>query len=257
MAGTDVAQQTLQELLSGVGPQLAADQVTQAGYQAQLGAAGAETGLGNAYLTAQNQLAQGQLGISEQQLGIQGQGLAAQEALAGTQQGIEQQQYGLSMQQYPEQQAKAQLGFNTQQEALAGGSAASGALNTKGAGQAASTQLQQYGWQQQDISRAQQQAVLGQQSELAGYGYQQGQFGRAQQNLSLMAKANGLSEQQLVEQLNYGIAQNNLQGQATVGQLLSQMGSLASGDITTAGTAIAPIAYAGGVNPLAAASLGG
>ena len=70
-----------------------------------------------------------------------------------------------------------------------------------------------------------------------------------------MAQSNGLSQEQLVEQLNYGISQNNLQGQASVGSLLSSMGSLASGDISTAGTAIAPIAYAGGVNPLAAAQI--
>jgi hypothetical protein len=251
----DTAQQTLQELLSGVAPQLAADQVTQAGYQAQLGAVGAETGLSNAYAQSQYGISEGELGISEAQLGLQGQGLAAQEALAGQQQGIEQQQYGLQMQQFPEEQTQAKTAFNNNQQALAGGAAASGALGTKGTGQQEGTQVQNYGFQQADISRAQQQAVLGQQSELAGYGYQQGQFGRAQENLALMAQSNGLSQEQLVEQLNYGISQNNLQGQASVGSLLSSMGSLASGDISTAGTAIAPIAYAGGVNPLAAAQI--
>lgn len=248
--GGDAAQQTLQELLAGVGPQLAAGQVQQAGLQQQLGALGAETGLSNAYSQAMAGIQEGQMGIGREQLGIRGQGLQAQMGLSAEQQAIEQQQFGLQMSQFPEQQAQLALQNKNATQQMQGSQAASGALNTEGSKSAQSTLASEQGWAQQDLARAQQQALLGQQSEVAGYQYQQGEFGRSQQNLALMAQANGLSEQQLVEQLNYGIAQNNLQGKTSAGQLLAQMGSLAAGDISTAGAAIAPIAYAGGVNPL-------
>lgn len=246
---TDPAQATLAELMSQIGPQLGADATTQAGYQQQLGAVGAGVQSQDAYAQAMAGIQQGNLGISEQQLGIQGQGLAAQEGLSSQQQGIEQQQYGLQQQQYPEQQAEQALSYKNTVQAQQGNAAASGATNTEGNKQAVVTNAAQNQWANADINRAQQNAMLGQQSEQAGYQYQQGEYARSQENLGLMAQGNGLSEQQLQDQLAYGISQNQNSGVASAGQLLAQMGSLASGDISAAGTALAPIAYAGGVNP--------
>ena len=118
--GPDVAQQTLQELLSG----RRSAACRRSGHTGRIPSSAwrypRRDELQNAEAQAQFGISQGNLGISEQQLGLQGQGLAAQEALAGTQQGIEQQQYNLQMQQYPEQQQQAQTAFNTNQEALAG-----------------------------------------------------------------------------------------------------------------------------------------
>lgn len=257
MAQVDAAQAALQQLLSQVGPTVAADQATEANYQQQLGALPAQIGQTDAYQQAMAGLQQGQLGLSEQGTALQGQSLQLQEGLSGQQQGIEQQQYGLQQTQYPEQQAEQALSYKNQQQSLQGGLAASGALNTGGSKQQQSTLAQQNTWANQDIARSQALAGLGQQSEQAGFNEQQGQFGIAQQNLSLSAQANGLSEQQLVDQLNYGLAQNQESGIQSAGQLLAGMGSLASGDVSTEATALAPIGYAGGVNLLAPGSVAG
>jgi hypothetical protein len=243
---------TLSLLQSQVAPQLAADQVTQAGYQQQLGAIGAETSQANAYATATAGLQGQQLGIGSQQIGLQQLGNQQSQATSQQQQGIELSQYALAMGQYPEQQQEAATAYQNNKTAQVGQQAATGAGNAAGSLQANNTLAQNFGFQNQDIARSQQQAVLGQQSEVAGYNLGQEQYQNAASNLSLMAQSNGLSQQELSDQLSYGIAQNDQSGIQSVGQLLSSMGSLASGDISAENTAVAPIAYASGVNPFAA-----
>ena len=159
------------------------------------------------YNAQQLALSEAGLGLQAGSNAIQGQGLAAQLGLTQQQQGIEQQQYALSQQQYPEQQAEAALANQNAVQQLSSQGAIGGTLNTQGHKQAVSTQAQQYGYQQQDISRAQQNAALGQQSEQAGYQYSVGDIARSQQNLQLAAAQNGLSYQQLISQFGQGQSQ--------------------------------------------------
>lgn len=243
----DVASAAIQALLSQVAPQVASDQAQEASLQQQIGAAPAQVNQANAYATAQEQLQQQNLGISEQQLNLQGQGAGLTTALTKQQQGYEQEEFGA-------QQKQAGANYQYALKNLQGQQAESGALGAPGQARDTANLTSNFQTQQQE-------AQLGQQSELAGYheqtggtfggvNYGGGQEGLSQQNLSLMAQANGLSEQQLTEQLQYGLAQNEQSGITSVDQLLGQMGNLASGDVSTEATALAPIAYASGVNPL-------
>lgn len=253
------ADATAASLLANAEPGLQADQAQFQNYQTQLNAIGDQTAQTQDYSTAMANIQGSQMGIGAQQLGLQMQGNQLQTQLAGTQQGIEEQQYGLQQGQFGEQAAQAARGFQTNQNALSGQMATSGVVGSAGQKQQAGNQLQGYKEQQGDIYRAQLQSQLGQKSEEAGYQEQYGPGGQnslTQKNLSLMAQANGLSYEQLVDQLNYGLAQTKQQGIASAGQLAGQMGNLAAGDISTAGAALAPIAYAGNVNPVAAATQG-
>jgi hypothetical protein len=219
---------------------------------------------------------------------------------AQTQQGIETQQYNLAMGQYPEQLQQAATANQQAVMGLQGQVAASGVQGAAGANLAQAAQAQNYGFQQADINRAQQTAILGQQGEVANYttnqavaqnqlaSAQQGQLAEQQsynanydpnnpnstmalqqqgeignynlsqeqyanqaQNLSYMAQSNGLSEEQVIDQLNYGISQNDQSGMQSAQQVLANMGNLQSGEVTQEQTALAPLAYAGGINPYA------
>jgi hypothetical protein len=189
-----------------------------------------------------------QLQLAGEKIGLQQQGQQIQTGANVAQQGIERQQYGLQQQQYPEQYAQAALQYGTNQQNLQGQEAASGTLNSGGSKQQQQNLFANYGWQQQDIARAQGLSQLGQKSEEIGYGAQQQQAGLAQKNLSLAAQANGLSEQQLNDQLTYSLAQNKQAGIQSTGQLLAQMGNLAAGDVSTEAAALLPIGYGAGVN---------
>jgi hypothetical protein len=223
---------------------------------------------------AANQL--GQLGISNQQLGLQGQGLQAQAGLLGFTSGIEAQQYGLQQrgyglsqqqlgleaQQYPEQLAEAALGYKTNLSNLEGNLAASGAFDTVGGKQQLGNLYQQYGWQQADINRAaselglqqqqlglqQQESQLGQASTLAQQQYSASDIARQQQNLALVAQANGLSVQEVQQQLAYGLKQAGLDYQQAGPQLLNTLTSIWSGDLSQVEGAAGAVGLLGGTS---------
>lgn len=247
----DPQQQAIAALGSQVAPQLGADTLQYQIDQSQFGQVTPDVNLQNAYAQSMAGFQGQQLGISGQQLGLQQSNLGLQRGLSQQQQGIEQQQYNLQQGVYPEQQAAQKTAYAQAMLGESGNIATSGAQGTVGAKSQLGAIQQQNTFAQADIARNQQLSQLGQKSELAGYNEQQAQYGNAASNLALMAQANGISQAQLLEQLNYGINQNNLQGQQTAQGLLGQMGSLAAGDITTAGTAIGNVAYAANVNPYA------
>jgi hypothetical protein len=282
---------TLQDILGQMGASTS-PALAQADLQAAL--AGQQYGLNqqqygltttNLEQQAANQL--GQLGISGQQLGLQGQGLQAQAGLLGVTTGIEQQEYGLQQQgyglsaqqlgleaqQYPEQLQEAALNYNTNRENLVGNLAASGAMNTVGSTQQQNVLGQQYGWQVADINRAaaglglqqqqlglqQQESVLGQQATTAQQQYSAADIARQQQNLALLAQSNGLSVQEVQQQLGYGLAQSGLDLQQNLPQLLNSLSSIYTGelgDVESAagaagllgGTSLAQIGNNAGVN---------
>lgn len=227
------------QIAAGQAPGIAQSGLTMAQLLSEIGMVGPQAQETAQYNAQQLGLGEAGLGITAEQNQIQQQGLAAQLGLSGAQQGIEEQQFGLSMQQYPEQQAQAALANKNAVQALSSQGAISGTLGTEGHKQAVSTQTQQYGWQQADISRAQQNAQLGQKSEEAGYKYSVGDIARSQQNLQLAAAANGLSYEQMVSQ--FGQAQSQLgQGgglEQLYTQYLAQQGSQLQGLGTAEGQA--------------------
>lgn len=261
-----IAGSTFDILTSPQAPQIQGQQQQYANYQQQLGALPAGVQQQDAYATAMAAIQQGQLGISSQQLGLQGLGEQYSTALGGIQRGISQYQQGLEEQQYGAKQQQALENYMYAQKNLQGQQAASGALGAPGQFRDTANLSQNF-FTQANL------AALGQKSEEAGYQGQQAQFaaqlggqantvggnynfgggqaGIAQSNLALMAQANGLTEQQLVEQLNYGIAQNQQAGIGQAGQYLAQMGNLAAGQVSSLGASLAPVAYSGNINPIA------
>jgi hypothetical protein len=206
---------------------------------------------------AANQLAQ--LGISGQQIGLQGQGLQAQAGLLGTTTGLEQQEYGLQQQQYPEQLAEAALNYKNNRQNLLGNLAATGATNTVGSRNQQNLLSQNYAWQQADINRAQQESQLQQKGTTAQQQYSAAEIARQQQNLKLVAQQNGLSIQEVQQQLGYGLAQAGLDYQQNLPQLLNSLAGIYTGELSTAeqsagalgllgGTSLAQTGNASGVN---------
>jgi hypothetical protein len=232
--------------LGGIAPGIATSSLQAALAGEQYNINQAQYGLTSTNLEQQaaNQL--GQLGISQQQLGLQGQGLQAQAGLLGVTSGLEQQeyglqqqQYGLEAQQYPEQLQEAALNYNVNRENLVGNLAASGALNTQGSTQQQNVLLANYGWQQADIQRAQaefglgqQQSVLQQQATTAQQQYSAADIARQQQNLALVAESNGLSVQEVQQQLAYGLAQAGLDVKQNLPQLLNSLTQIWGGDMS-------------------------
>ena len=204
--------------------------------------------LSNTNLEQQAANQEAQLGISQAQLGIQGQGLQAQAGLLGTTTGLEQQEYGLQQQQYPEQLAEAALNYNANNQALTGNLAASGATNTVGARTQENLLSQNYGYQQADIGRAQQESQLQQQGTTAQQQYSAGDLARQQQNLSLVAQSNGLSQQEVAQQLGYGLAQSGLDYQQNLPQLLNSLSTIYSGELGTAEGAAGAVGLLGGTS---------
>lgn len=241
----------LQQLLAGAAPQLASGDLQLALGQQQLSLYGPEVGAQQAYNTALAGYQGQQIGLSNQKLGIQQTALQQQGAQQQAQQGFEQQQYGLQQGQYPEQYAEAQLAYQNAMMNTQGQQAISGTQNTVGGKQDISTLNQNYGFQKQDIARAQALSQLGQQSELSGYQYSQEQLQNAGQQLNLMAQANGISQQQMLTMLNYGNQQAGLGAQQDIISLLSSMAGTAGGQVSAAGAALSPIGFASGANALA------
>jgi hypothetical protein len=226
-----------------VAPQLAAGENQYQIEQNQMGQINAQTQLTeqqNQY-QAQQQLAG--LGIANQQLGLQQQGLQQQGAQQQAQQQYEQQQYNIQSGQYPEQFAEAALSYQNALMNMQGQQAIGGTQNTVG-GKAQMGMLgANYGFQLQDITRAQQLAGIGQQAEVSGFQYGQQQLQNASANLGLIAKSNNMSVDQVYQALQFGQEQAGLGAQSDVLGLLGQMNQTALQNITTAGTAIA----AGGI----------
>ena len=252
--------QSVGQLAAGAGTQVGLGNLQVASAEYNYGLTNAQQSISNEYnnTLAGYQLAQ--LGISQQQLGIQGTSLQQQQQLQGVQNTTEQATYGLQQQVFPEEQAEATANYNEQQSQLQGGLAASGALNTKGSTQQQTLLGQNYAWQQADIGRAQQEAALGQTATVAGQQYSSEQLNNAQSNLSLLAQANGMSEQEVYNQLAYMTANNQIQGAENPIALLNTIAQINQGDLTGAENLISPAGFAnGGLNyfPGMPASIGG
>ncbi len=241
-------QNILGQLESATAPQQALSELQTALAGNQYNLAGAQYGLTTTNLEQQAANQEAQLGISGEQLGIQGQGLQAQAGLLGTTTGIEQQEYGLQQQQYPEQLAEAALNYGANQQALTGNLAASGATNTVGAKTQQNLLSQNYGYQQADINRAQQEAQLQQQSTTAQQQYSAGDIARQQQNLALVAESNGLNQQEVAQQLGYGLSQAGLDYQQALPQLLNSLSSIYEGQLGTAEGAAGELGLLGGTS---------
>lgn len=246
-------QALLGQLTGTAAPTTAEGNVQNTLTQDQLGLIGPELQDSTAYNNAMAGYNQAGLESQLQGIGIQGTGLAEQGAQNSAQQAIEQQSYGLQSGQYPEQSAEAALAYQNQMMQTSGGQAISGTANTVGGKQQVATNQANYGYQTQDIARAQALSGLGQQSEESGYGYSQQELQNAQQQLGLSASANGLSEDQLMTMLNYGNTQAGVGAQQDVVSLLSQLGQGELGQVGTAGSALSSIGFASGFNALAGA----
>jgi hypothetical protein len=247
-SGTTAQQAAINQLSSQAGLGVAADQAGYALDYQQLASLGDQQQQADAYAQAMSGFKGSELQIAGQKIGLQQTGLQEQMAASAAQQGIEQKQYGLQQTQYPEQYAEAALNYMTSQRGLQGQLAANGVLNSGGSTIQQTNLAQNFAWQNQDIALAQGLSQLGQQSEQIGYNAQQQQQQLAQQNLTYAAQANGLSEQELNEQLNYQLAQNKQSGIQSAGQLLGQMGNLAAGDVSTEIQSLLPLGYAAGLN---------
>lgn len=250
-ANSSNLQALLNQLSGSTAPQTADSQLQYNLGQQELGLVGPQLGQTEAYNQAMTGYQAQNLGLSEQGLGISQLGLQQQGAQAATQQGLEEQGYQLQSGQYPEQSAEAALAYQNAMMNIQGGNAISGTQNTVGGKAQVSTEQQQYGFQKEDIARAQALAGLGQKGEESGYQYTQEQLANAQANLSLNAQANGISEQQLLTMLNYGNTQAGEGAQQDIIQLLSQQGNAAAGQISNVGGNLSQIGFASGLNALA------
>lgn len=249
IAGTGL---TIDELMGQLGLVQAQTGQSQAQQQLQGSYAEANAGLG----MEQNALAQqglgAQSGLLNTQFGIQQQTLAGREQLAGT-------QHGLSEQALADQTAQQALSYKNQVQAQQGGAAASGALNTEGNKQAVSTNAAENQFAQQALQRAgtgleaqygyqKQQFGLERQGQQAQQAYSLGDIARGEQGLQLASQANGLSLDQTLNQINYGMQQTGLAGQQQADQLYGQIGSAVGQGATYQAGAIGYGALLGGVN---------
>jgi hypothetical protein len=232
---------TMQQLLSEIG-------LTVPSTQEQL----ASSALNTTYGLEQAGIGQNQNQISQAQLANQAAGLS-------TQQGFTTAEYNLNQQQYPEQLAEAALQNKQATLQLNAQQATTGTSLTQGGKLAQSAQKQQYGWQQQDINRAQQLAGLQQQAGLAGTQTSMSDIALSQQNLEQAAAANGISVKQMLAQYQQGAQQLGQNANQSLDQLytqyLSQQGSQVQGLGTAAGEiglldpgAMASAGQAGGLN---------
>jgi hypothetical protein len=179
-----------------------------------------------------NQLATGQLGIAgaEAQYGLNNAQTAINNLYNNQLAGYQLGQLGINQQ----QQAIQQTGL-TQQEALqgveqpiqtsqlVGGLAASGALNTKGSTQA-----------QQELTAQQK--------------YTNEELQNAQQQLNLLAKSNGMSQQEVYNQLAYMTSEGQLQGYENPIQLLNTIAQVYEGGLSGVENILGPAGLSAGLN---------
>lgn len=208
-------------LAAGTAPTVAGQETQVAQAEQQLGTLGPQLQQQADYSSQLAGYQLGGLGINAQQSALQ-------------QQGTEQ-SYGLTQQAQQEQAQKNQLNYARQLQGFVGGSAASGALGTEGSRQGQADIGQQAAWAQAGLGRQEQQSA--------------GDFARAQQNYALLAKANGLSQQEVYTRLQYGLEQ---MGQsADPSSLVSQAGQALSGSVQGVGSTLSQAGLLGGMNALA------
>jgi hypothetical protein len=227
-------QNILGQIEGSQGPQMGIYnlQSALAGNQYNLNTKQYQLSTGNLEQQAANQLAQ--LGISGQQIGLQGQGLQAEAGLLGTTTGLEQQEYAQQQTQYPEQLNEAALNYGYNKQNLAGNLASQGATNTVGSRQQQHLLDTNYYYQVADITRAKNLSQLQQQGTTAQQQYSAAEIARQQQNLALVAQSNGLSIQEVQQQLGYGLAQAGLDYQQNLPQLLNSLAGIYSGEFNLA-----------------------
>lgn len=254
------AGETQQSLLQGIAPQTGSDALQIAGLQQQQSLVGPETQQNVAYAQALAGIQSSQAGITAQQTGLsqlenQQQGVQNQ-----AQQGIEEKGYGLQQgaiglqgQELGVQQQQQNLSYNNALRSQQDSGAASGSLYTHGQSSAMSTLKtsdtlanQALGLQNSLLNNQSQAAANTQAGEESGFAFTQQQLGNANTNLGLIAKANGLSNQQALTMLNYQDQQAVLQGKQQSAQLLSQVGQAALGDESAIGSALGLQSFAQG-----------
>jgi hypothetical protein len=250
ISGFQNSPNSLQQILGQIGGAIAPG-MSAADLQAALAGNQFGTNLSQYQLTGTNLINQaanqlGQYGISAAQLGLQGQGLQAEAGLLGTTSALEQQEQNIQWKQYPEQLAEAALNYKNNQTNLTGNLAASGALNTTGSQQQQNLLSQNYQWQTTDIERAAEESALQQKGALAQQQYSAADIARQQQNLALVAQANGLSQQEVVQQLGYGLKQAGLDVQQSIPQLLNSLTQIYGGDLSQVEGAVGQLGLLGG-----------
>jgi hypothetical protein len=181
-----------------------------------------------------NQLAAGQLGVAsaeEQYLLNQGQtslGNLYNQQLAGYQLGqlgINEQQLGIQGLGLQEQQQLQGVEQPIQTSGLIGSLAAAGALNTKGSGQ------------QQQLLGAQQQ-------------YSSEQLQNAQSQLALLSRSNGMSQQEVYNQLESMVQEGNLENIQNPVDLLNTIASITQGGLTGVENTLSPLGFAQNLSKL-------
>lgn len=251
---------TQQQLLQGIAPQTEADKDAIAGIQGQQALVGPQVASQSAYSNALAGIQSGQYGIQQQQTGLQlaeGQQQGAQNV---AQQGIEEKGYGLQQgaigiqgQELGVQQQQQNLSYNNALRSQQDAGAAQGSLYTHGQSSAMGTLKtsdtlanQSLGLQNSLLNNQSQSEANTQQGEESGYAYNQQQLQNAQANIGLIAKANGLSNQQALTMLNYQQQQAGIQGAAQANQLLTQLGTTTLGDEQTIGSTLGLESFAAG-----------
>lgn len=204
-------------------PTVAQQQLGVAGIESQLGTEGPELQQQGDYAAQLAGYQLGGLGINAQQTALQ-------------QQGTEQ-SYALGQQGFAQQGAENALNYKNELQSMIGSSAASGALNTHGSTQQQGTLAQENTWQNATLEREEQQSA--------------GDYARAQQNYALMAKANGLSQQEVETRLQYGLSQLGEGAASDVDQLAAQAGNALSGSVQGVGSTLSQAGLLGGMNALA------
>lgn len=255
---------TQQQLLQQIAPQTAGDALSAATTQQQIALVGPETAQASAYAGALAGIQSQQAGITQQQTALQQTENTQQIGQNATQQGVEEKGYGLGQaaigiqgQELGVQQQQANLTYNNALRSQQDSGAAGGSLYTHGQSSAMGTLKsndaltnQSLGLQNSLLNNQSQASANTQQGEESGYQFSQEQLGNASTNLGLIAKANGLSNQQALTMLNYQQQQAGLQGQQQTLQLLSQLGQTETGDEGNVGAALSLQGFAGGINAL-------
>lgn len=260
MAPANPQAATQQQLLAGIAPQTGADAIQIAGLQQQQGLVGKEVAQQGAYANALAGNQSAQFGITQQQNALQQQEGVQQGAQNQAQQGIEEKNYGLQQgaigiqqSELGNQQASLNLNYGNALRSQQDQGAAQGSLYTHGQSNSIKTLGEQQtlatgalGLQGQLLNNQGEQAANSQQGEESGYQFTQQQLQNAQANLGLIAKSNGLSNQQALTMLNFQNQQAGLQGQQQTAQLLTQIGTTALGDESTIGSTLGSQAFAQG-----------
>lgn len=265
---TSASNQLTQDVFAGQGVNIAQSGLNVDEILGQIGAVNPTVNANVQQAELGGQYSEANAFLGQEQLGLQSQGLGAQQGLLNTQYGIQQQtlqgqeqlaatQYGLSQQDIQAQKANQALNYGNQQINTQGQIATSGAVGSQG-------QQRQVGTEAFQNTQANAALARQQQGEQAQYGFQQQQFGleaqgqaaqqqyslgdiaRGQAGIGLSSQANGLSLDQTLNQINYGIGQAGIQGQQAQGQLYGQAATGEGQTATAIGAATGTAALIGG-----------